>query len=200
LVDASLTLKICDFGLARILPLLGEGSLDHASMTGGVGSPSYMAPELMRGSTEEELVRDGGCVGGSYSPPVGGSYSPPPTLPSPRANYSVHGTTAIDVWSFGVLAIVVRLRRRPYGTLSALDIIDGVRHHGLRPVMGNGPDDEASFPPNSVLRQLVSDCLLEEPVARPTFKAILATLLCCTQGEGAQVAHRGGGRNIAQSR
>jgi serine/threonine protein kinase len=124
-----------------------------------------MAPELMRGAS------DGVEAGGQ-------------DLPSPLGNFSVRGTTAIDVWSFGVLAIVIRLRRRPYGNLSALDIIDGVRHHGLRPIMGNGQDDETSFPPNSVLRQLVSDCLLEDPAARPTFKVVLATLLCCTQEEG----------------
>jgi serine/threonine protein kinase len=38
-------LKLCDFGLSRVIDDRDQADM---SLTGGVGTPSYMAPELMR--------------------------------------------------------------------------------------------------------------------------------------------------------
>lgn len=40
LIDNSLNVKVCDFGLAKFVADLGKGSMQYA------GTPTYMAPEL----------------------------------------------------------------------------------------------------------------------------------------------------------
>ena len=41
LLDASNTVKLCDFGVSRIV------GTDNTAMTGQIGTPSYMAPEMI---------------------------------------------------------------------------------------------------------------------------------------------------------
>jgi serine/threonine protein kinase len=105
------------------------------TMTGGVGTPAYMAPELMQ-AEQFAQVRHG---------------------------------TAVDVYSFGMLLVALRLRGRPYGVRTTEEIIDGVANRGLRPDM-----PPALFPP--LLRQLVSKCLSEDSSLRPGFLQILRSL------------------------
>ena len=70
--------------------------MNDKSMTGGVGTPAYMAPELMT-----------------------------------KTRFSKTRTsTAVDVYSFGVLLIVVRTRQRPYKNMSDAQIIEGVQTRG----------------------------------------------------------------------
>ena len=45
LVSETNQLKLCDFGLSRVIDDRDQADM---SLTGGVGTPSYMAPELMR--------------------------------------------------------------------------------------------------------------------------------------------------------
>ena len=49
LLDENGVVKICDFGVARMV-----GTNDSANMTGQVGTPVYMAPELLLQTTAQE--------------------------------------------------------------------------------------------------------------------------------------------------
>ena len=84
--------------------------------------------------------------------------------------------SALDVYSFGILLIVLRLNRRPYGDLSAFEIIDGVRHHKMRPLL---PENPAVFPPR--LRALVRSCLQEEPQSRCGDGGIVQNAMLCSR-------------------
>jgi serine/threonine protein kinase len=106
-------------------------------MTGGVGTPQYMAPELMQCATLERT----------------------------------QATKAVDVFSFGILLLVIRTKKPPYANLTNFDIIDGIRNHGLRPVI-----PEASGIKGTQLEGLIVDCMKELPAERPSFKQVIARL------------------------
>ena len=84
-----------------------------------------------------------------------------------------HATKAVDVFSFGVLLLVIRTKRPPYHkqNLSNFDIIDGVRNHGLRPTI-----PASSGVRGTPLEELIVDCVREEPGERPTFKQVIRRL------------------------
>jgi serine/threonine protein kinase len=135
LVDEDLCVKIGGFAYARILPTGSEGADSSRPMTPNVGSPLYIAPEVLEG--------DG------Y-------------------------TTAIDVYSFGIIVYQLVLYsdlswpwsngRQPR---SMSDLMNSV-HNGVRPVI---PDSvSAEF------RQLMNDCWAQDPGLRPTFREILERL------------------------
>eukprot|EP00937_MAST-01D_sp_MAST-1D-sp2_P007677 g7677.t1 len=56
LIDANGNLKLCDLGLARVQADQSQGK---ASVTGGAGSPAYMAPEVMRAPEGSRSKYDG---------------------------------------------------------------------------------------------------------------------------------------------
>jgi hypothetical protein len=73
----------------------------------------------------------------------------------------------VDVFSFGILLLVIRTKKPPYADLTNFDIIDGVRNHGLRP----------EIPPSTGIRGthlelLIVDCTKELPADRPSFKQV----------------------------
>ena len=51
LMDSNYYPRVCDFGLSRCLPDSYSKSMNKA-MTGEIGTPLYMSPELLRGETE----------------------------------------------------------------------------------------------------------------------------------------------------
>merc|ERR1719498_556249 len=59
-VDQSISpwVKVSDFGLSRFLPLAPSGASGpcHATMTGGVGTALWMAPEVLSGNSYDEKV------------------------------------------------------------------------------------------------------------------------------------------------
>ena len=61
LIDLNGNFKLCDLGLARV-----QGAAEHgigkASMTGGGGTPAYMAPEAMRAPENSRASYDGSAA------------------------------------------------------------------------------------------------------------------------------------------
>jgi len=56
------TIKLCDFGIAKLIDRPGEGSLE--TYTGAVlGTPMYLAPELLRGAGDAVLATDQWALG-----------------------------------------------------------------------------------------------------------------------------------------
>jgi len=49
LIDSNWNVKLCDFGLSRI-----RSKLDKTTLIGRVGTPHWMAPEILRGNKYEE--------------------------------------------------------------------------------------------------------------------------------------------------
>ena len=116
LVDSKFRAKVADFGLSQ------------KRNVGATGTPLWMAPELLRGQSDN--------------------------------------TAASDVYSFGIMLSEVYSREDPYEGESVNEVLSMVAN----PAVNKRPPVPTSCPP--VVAALMSECLLEDPFARPTFEEI----------------------------
>ena len=139
MVDGNYTYKIADFGVARY----GTENMTKADCY--VGTPNYIAPELLTDDSVPDLV--------------------------PIQKYPL----ACDVYSYGILANCLAFGRNPdYDKINKkkydafknkIDIVamfDDIRNNQLRPIQ----------PPTSVINDLVQKWWAHEPSDRPTFTQI----------------------------
>jgi len=113
LVDSNFRAKVADFGLSQ------------KRENGATGTPFWMAPELLRGESEN--------------------------------------TAASDVYSFGIILYEVYSRNDPYSGEHLLEVINEIIDTDVmkRPIV---PD---VIPP--MVGNMMEECLLDDPDARPTF-------------------------------
>ena len=81
-------------------------------------------------------------------------------------------TTFTDVFSFGVTLVELVNARLPYSSLylTPIQVAMAVSDQGLRPPI----EPHVSIPPG--LRNLISMCLEEDPILRPSFVSIVRRL------------------------
>ena len=128
--DSAVVCRVTDFGFSR---LVGDGTL-ASTMTAGVGSPLYMAPELAAGAARYARSAD-------------------------VFSYAV---TCVEVWN-GARAYSEYAFRDPFALMAA------VAQRGVRPGL------RSDCPP--ALCALLQQCWATDPSSRPTFPAIVSTLL-----------------------
>ena len=148
LVDKAGTLKVSDFGFAKLLPpppphaLTNQGSFQveetdssskahsFAMMTGETGTYRYMAPEVFRRES-------------TY-------------------------TESVDMYSFAMVLYYLLDGRPPWPEMSGLKAAQKAAHAGERPDLDRKWD--------SRLCHLLSECWRDKPAARPSFGKIVEIL------------------------
>ena len=78
-------------------------------------------------------------------------------------------TTAVDVWSFGVICWELLTERVPYAAMAPGAIVLGVVRQELR----LGPEDGFLEGAPPLLQQLLAQCQQFDPSQRPSFQLIL---------------------------
>jgi predicted outer membrane repeat protein len=150
--------KIGDFGLSRVVhrqtgnTLKQDGRSASVDLTANLGTPSYMAPELLT----QALGRDG-----------------------KRASIHIDGEAA-DVYAFGIIMNALWTKQAPYVDVlhhfkSVQDLIQQVVR-GLRP----GMPEHLNCP--QALAALIERCWHADPKFRPTFSEVLDMLRSCCYG------------------
>ena len=156
LLDDRGDVKLCDFGLSRII----VGS--DIDMTQQVGTPAYMAPEMAGVSGDETFDADGAGMGGGGAVP-----RPTATIGKPA-----------DVYSYGILLWTLWSQALPYSDLriknpfQLMVMVTG----GFRPPV---PKDMPF-----ALATLMQNCWAADPLKRPTMLFIVDTLRSEMQNRG----------------
>eukprot|EP00935_MAST-01C_sp_MAST-1C-sp1_P000773 g773.t1 len=192
LLDEKGVAKLCDFGLSRVI----DSSTQANTMTAGVGTPAFMAIELIvgdmspstpswgqgRGAKAQTKAQPGGRVGqlSNRSPSlqseddvsvnVSGAARPAGDgLGGINIDASSHAGTKVDVFSFGVMLWVLWTQSMPYLDLklTPFTLMNKVVG-GLRPEL---PDDSPRR-----LAQLMERCWAHNPADRPAFSEITTEL------------------------
>jgi serine/threonine protein kinase len=150
LLDANGQIKICDFGVARIV-----GRNNDAAMTGQIGTPVYMAPELLLQANSQEHL----------SPTKIDVYS--------------FGVVLWAMWSRRIPYKYLFVKSSLNTFQLAQKIVNGLRPatavDELPPVDAGNRDWKAPPMPKN-LHDLVVSCWNREPSLRPTFDEIEMTL------------------------
>jgi tRNA A-37 threonylcarbamoyl transferase component Bud32 len=142
LMDEAGVVKLCDFGLSRFVDNTGT---QCNTMTAGIGTPAFMAVELIVGESNYS-ESDSGCVDGE------------------KLN-DVHAGTKIDVFSYGVMLWVLWTQKLPYmgKRLTPFTLMNKV-------IAGLRPERPADCP--NRLWSLMQRCWAHDPYARPPFSEI----------------------------
>jgi serine/threonine protein kinase len=151
LVTERLQPKLCDFGLAKFQ----QNKIDehHAF----VGTPSFIAPEIIQGRTP-----GAGAQGGNDS-----------------AGRRDQFTTKADVYSFAIVLWQILTLQVPYEGLHYSQVLFSVVNRGLRPgeagrPLGCAPDLPSDI--EGILQTLVTSCWHQDPLMRPDLQEVVALL------------------------
>jgi serine/threonine protein kinase len=177
LFDRKLQVKLCDFAFSKFRQVQEAGDAAEAKFISSVGTPAWMAPEVLRGDE---------CVAADV-------HNPSPIINdsiSAAAREAWHGhlvtrracsscwlsalateiervrlccryTLKADVYACGVIMYELQSRRRPFAELNSFQIISRVGMDGKR----------LEMPPGCapVWSSLATRCWEAEPHLRPTF-------------------------------
>jgi len=151
--------KVCDFGLARFW----ERGQHSAQLTKGVGTPEYLAPELViaAGDSSSSMNRLSTCLKKSDDEMV---------------HCSETSVSKCDVFSFGICLWALLKRQHPYydehlKQMSQIQILHEVATKGLRPTIIRNSNcqryDDPDIPERiAILLEKCWDC---DPRKRPSF-------------------------------
>ena len=134
--------RICDFGIAKTVNSFGKNG-SSAQMTVQIGSPAYMAPELLDTAAAEE-EEDG-----------------------PRQKIKVMKKSIAfkcDVYSFACVCAALFGGAHIYENMSAMRVIVGVSQNKLRPKIPKECPEE--------IAALMRVCWQHDPTLRPAFEEI----------------------------
>ena len=167
LLDSAMHAKVSDFGISRQAPTIGEPAIGQAaeivptdvmwssmdapasgatsSLTLGVGTLRYMAPEVITYPSRPHLAATHADNSASLRPP------PPPPPPY---------DAKCDVYSFGLLVWEMMHGEVAFGHLSGRDTVRETAN-GIRPRIALAPD-------RSRFEELIRECWHQDPVERPT--------------------------------
>jgi tRNA A-37 threonylcarbamoyl transferase component Bud32 len=137
--------KLCDFGLSKLVK--GDNTAAMITMTAGVGTPAYMAVEMISGEVQQFNGDDDDTK-----------------LPMQDSN-------KIDVFSMGVFLWALWTLQPPYEkmsrTLTPFSLM-------MRLVQGLRPTVPKDMP--EALQDLMTSCWDHDPEVRPSFDAIVNSL------------------------
>lgn len=166
LFDRQLKVKLCDFAFSKFRRIQSEaeGETAEAKFVSSVGTPAWMAPEVLRG---EECVA---AVTGMHA--CRQAFDACVMLPHQqttrqcacvcaRVRFCRRYTLKADVYACGIILWELQSKRRPFADLNSFQIINQVGMEGKRLEM---PTD---CPP--VWSALANRCWDSQPHLRPTF-------------------------------
>jgi hypothetical protein len=153
LLTENLNVKICDFGLASVTGE-GGGANNGRQQTMAVGTPQFMAPELLvpvkNGTGVDETEGEGKGKGNDHE----------------REEYN---EMKIDSYAFGIILFQMWTRREPYEGQNPFVVMTSVLLHDLRP-----SHTRLEFP--TKWYQLMVECWDCDPYERPSFVEIVTRL------------------------
>lgn len=161
-------IRIIDLGIARVVH---EGK----SMTVNRGTPAFMAPE----TTDAEMKgTDADAAASTKNPLANGP------MKAPEGVY----TTAVDVYSFGIVLWTMVHREMPFGDVTNIFAIP------MHVASGKRPPIDPSTPAR--LADLMRSCWQSEPAKRPTMEAVLRELRSpdILSADAPRPPRRGGGK------
>ena len=144
------------------------------SMTGNVGTISYMAPELF--TTSEDLRREiegANISDGRFMEIVSSHEEDRVRIPASQRKMCQWGS--VDVYAFGILLNTLCTWKLPYINLKELDLIVKLSK-GHRPEMV-GVRSVEDFPGHDKLRELITRCWHQRQATRPPMYKVREVLL-----------------------
>jgi serine/threonine protein kinase len=160
--------KWCDMGLARstkstmemvhtkVRRTFGTCGWPNRRCLAKVGTPTWMAPEVMR--EEPYTMRaDVGSVG----------------LCCKCESWSLDDASCAQTYSFGLVMYEMLCRQIPYANMSMFGLLQHVGMKGMRPPWVHGVPHE--------WRELVESCWAQDPDQRPSMNAVRGAFLSAAQ-------------------
>ena len=161
LISREFRAKIADFGLAKILEGSDRNVLDSAgTYTANIGSPAYMAPEL--------LTFDAGAA----------CHGKGEQAECSRLSVHAHYSASVDMYSLGIIANALYCRAPPFDETKYIGVL-----HLLRSVQeGNRPTIPEACPP--LLQNIMRRCWVARPEERATAEEVLRMFELEEAGDG----------------
>jgi serine/threonine protein kinase len=174
LLTEQLNVKICDFGLASVTGE-GGGAAQGRQQTMAIGTPQFMAPELMGGAYSDEHkdhFKTTSSNGGGKKKSDHFVVNTPELSKIPTSEINIeYNEMKIDSYAYGIILFQMWTRREPYGGQNPFVVMNNVLTYDLRP-----QHNQLEFKECKTWYKLMIQCWHRDPYERPSFVEIVSIL------------------------